>query len=54
MSITKLKPAGSWAPPKTTHTAHRTLSGRVIFGLLTGDEEPDPTSDVVTSAKDRR
>lgn len=55
MSITKLKPSGNWAPPNTNnHNASRTLNGRVIFGLLTGNEVPDPTLDVVTSAKDRR
>jgi hypothetical protein len=55
MSITKLKPAGNWAPPPTTNnTDGRPLSGRVIFGMLTGNEVPDPGNDVVTSAKDRR
>jgi hypothetical protein len=55
MSITKLKAAGNWAPPNTNdNNADHTLTGRVIFGLLTGNEVPDPTLDVVTSAKDRR
>jgi hypothetical protein len=54
MSITKLKAAGNWAPPNhNNNTAGRNLNGRVIFGLLTGNEVPEPV-DVVTSVRDRR
>lgn len=44
-----------WAlPPNNNNHAHRPLTGRVIFGMLTGDEIPAPNQDVITSAKDRR
>ena len=49
------KAIGNWAtPPKNTNAEDRPLTGRVIFGMLTG-EGPDQTcSDVETSAKDKR
>ena len=56
MSVTKLKTIGNWAtPPKNTNAEDRPLTGRVIFGMLTG-EGPDHTvpTEVITSAKDRR
>jgi hypothetical protein len=56
MSITKLKAAGNWAPPNHDddhdNKTGRNLNGRVIFGLLTGNEVP--AIDVATSAKARR
>jgi len=54
MSITKLKSAGNWALPPTNNNVGRHLNGRVIFGMLTGNEVPVQTNEVVTSAKDRR
>ena len=55
MSITKLKTLGNWAlPPINNNTADRPLAGRVIFGMLTGNEEPDSNNDVVTSAKKKK
>ena len=51
MSITKLKQLGNWAvPPINNNNAGRPLAGRVIVGMLTGNEGPDH-SDVLTSAK---
>ena len=45
MSNTKAKTTGNWALPPTTHnTPSRPLTGRVIFGMLTGDEGPEPTN----------
>jgi hypothetical protein len=59
MSITKSKRTGKWAPPRYhDNHARGDLTGRVIFGLLTGDEEPDrctnSADNIVTSAKDPR
>lgn len=59
MSITKLHQIGHWAvPPDHTNRAHRPLAGRVIFGMLTGDEAPESATQtreaVITSARDRR
>jgi len=56
MSITKLKAAGNWAPPDHDNDDHnnkagRNLNGRIIFGLLTGNEVP---VDVASSTKGRR
>ena len=49
MSNTKLKTLGNWAlPPTNNNNADRPLTGRVIFGMLTGNEGPDA---VITSAK---
>lgn len=64
MSITKLKTIGNRALPPTNdnQTPVRPLTGRVIVGMLTGEEAPVPTNltattsaeQVLTSAKDRR
>ena len=58
MSIMKLKTIGKRAlPPTNTNTARQPLAGRVIVGMLTGDEDPEhvtTNSEVITSAKDRR
>jgi hypothetical protein len=52
MSNTKLKTPGNWAiPPTSNNHAGRPLAGRVIFGLLTGNEGPEPTRDESKSAK---
>lgn len=56
MSNTKGQTVGNWAlPPTNNNVAHRPLTGRVIFGMLTGGESPEPNAtEVITSAKDRR
>jgi hypothetical protein len=42
MSNTNGKQLGNWAsPPKNNNTQDRPLTGRVIFGMLTGGEGPD-------------
>lgn len=52
MPNTKLKTLGHWAlPPTTNNTAGRPLAGRVIVGMLTGNEGPEPPKDVIASAK---
>jgi hypothetical protein len=55
MSNTKGQTTWHWAlPPTNNNLAHRPHTGRVIFGMLTGGESPEPNNEVVTSAKDRR
>jgi hypothetical protein len=52
MSMNKGKTIGNWAlPPTNNNNAGRSLAGRVIFGMLTGHEGPEPTREVITSAK---
>ena len=54
MSKTKATTHGNWAPPpKQQHTPSRSLTGRVIFGMLTGDEGPE-SKEREPDAKPRR
>ena len=57
MSITKLKPVGSWPPRAKLRAVERAVEdepsrirGRIITGLLTGD---DPDADEHTVAPDQ-
>ena len=51
---TKTK-AGNWAlPPTNTNAQGRPLTGRVIFGMLTGEGPDQPSKTDVVSEKPRR